>query len=98
MPIGAPSFREGLRWGAEVFAALSKVLADKGLLTGVGDEGGFAPNLDSNQAALDILLQAIETAGYTPALTLPLPSMWRPMNFMKTANMCLIMPAAPPLS
>ncbi|HIK25707.1 MAG TPA: phosphopyruvate hydratase [Thermosynechococcus sp. M46_R2017_013] len=66
MPIGAPSFREGLRWGAEVFAALSKVLADKGLLTGVGDEGGFAPNLDSNQAALDILLQAIETAGYTP--------------------------------
>ncbi|MFN4195116.1 MAG: phosphopyruvate hydratase [Thermosynechococcus sp.] len=66
MPIGAPSFREGLRWGAEVFAALRKVLADKGLLTGVGDEGGFAPNLDSNQAALDILLQAIETAGYTP--------------------------------
>lgn len=66
MPIGAPSFREGLRWGAEVFAALGKVLADKGLLTGVGDEGGFAPNLPSNQAALEILLQAIETAGYTP--------------------------------
>ena len=52
VPVGASSFREALRCGAEVFAALSKVLDDKGLLTGVGDEGGFAPNLDSNQAAL----------------------------------------------
>ncbi len=66
VPIGAPSFREALRWGAEVFAALSKVLDAKGLLTGVGDEGGFAPNLESNQAALELLVAAIEKAGYKP--------------------------------
>lgn len=66
VPVGAPTFREALRWGAEVFSALSKVLHDKGLLTGVGDEGGFAPNLESNQAALDLLLIAIEKAGYKP--------------------------------
>jgi enolase len=66
VPVGAPSFREALRWGAEVFAALSKVLDSQGLLTGVGDEGGFAPNLASNQVALDLLVQAIEQAGYQP--------------------------------
>lgn len=66
VPIGAPTFQEALRWGAEVFASLSKVLADEGLLTGVGDEGGYAPNLESNQEALDLLIQAIEKAGYTP--------------------------------
>ncbi|MEB3336157.1 MAG: phosphopyruvate hydratase [Leptolyngbyaceae bacterium] len=66
VPIGAPSFREALRWGAEVFTALSQVLKAKGLLTGVGDEGGFAPNLESNQAALDLLVAAIEKAGYKP--------------------------------
>ena len=66
VPVGAPSFREALRWGAEVFATLSKVLSDKGLLTGVGDEGGFAPNLESNQVALELLLAAIEKAGYKP--------------------------------
>lgn len=66
VPVGAPSFREALRWGAEVFASLSKVLDDKGLLTGVGDEGGFAPNLESNQAALELLMMAIEKAGYKP--------------------------------
>lgn len=66
VPIGAPTFSEALRWGAEVFASLSKVLKGKGLLTGVGDEGGFAPNLASNQEALELLLQAIEQAGYTP--------------------------------
>ncbi|NET39045.1 MAG: phosphopyruvate hydratase [Cyanothece sp. SIO1E1] len=66
VPIGASSFREALRWGAEVFACLSKVLQKQGLLTGVGDEGGFAPNLKSNQAALDLLLEAIEQAGYQP--------------------------------
>lgn len=66
VPVGAPSFREALRWGAEVFAALSKVLHDKGLATGVGDEGGFAPNLESNQAALDLLMTAIQKAGYKP--------------------------------
>jgi enolase len=66
VPIGASSFREALRWGAEVFSALSSVLKAQGLLTGVGDEGGFAPNLASNQAALDLLVAAIEKAGYKP--------------------------------
>jgi enolase len=66
VPVGAPSFREALRWGSEVFASLSKVLAAKNMLTGVGDEGGFAPNLGSNQEALDLLLAAIEQAGYKP--------------------------------
>jgi enolase len=66
VPLGAPTFSEALRWGAEVFASLSHVLKGKGLLTGVGDEGGFAPNLDSNQEALELLMQAIEQAGYKP--------------------------------
>lgn len=66
VPSGAGSFREALRWGAEVFASLSKVLDQKGLLGGVGDEGGFAPNLGSNQEALEILIAAIESAGYKP--------------------------------
>ncbi|MGF1601714.1 MAG: phosphopyruvate hydratase [Thermosynechococcaceae cyanobacterium] len=66
VPHGAPTFKEALRWGAEVFATLSQVLADQNLLTGVGDEGGYAPNLTSNQAALDLLMSAIEKAGYQP--------------------------------
>jgi enolase len=66
MPVGAPSFREALRWGAEVFATLSKVLKDKGLSTGVGDEGGYAPDLPSNKAALDLLMNAIEKSGFKP--------------------------------
>ena len=66
VPLGLPTFSEALRCGAEVFAALSKVLKDKGLLTGVGDEGGFAPNLKSNQEALDLLMTAIAQAGYQP--------------------------------
>ncbi|GGL35208.1 phosphopyruvate hydratase [Phycicoccus endophyticus] len=65
-PVGAESFREALRWGAEVYHALKGVLKDKGLATGLGDEGGFAPNLESNRAALDLILEAIEKAGYTP--------------------------------
>jgi len=64
MPLGAPSFAEGLRWGAEVFQCLKKVLQGRGLATSVGDEGGFAPNLDSNEEALQVILQAIEAAGY----------------------------------
>ncbi|MFN3362005.1 MAG: phosphopyruvate hydratase [Pseudanabaenaceae cyanobacterium] len=66
VPVGAPTFREALRYGAEVFAQLKEVLHDRHLSTSVGDEGGFAPNLESNQAALDLLLEAIEKAGYTP--------------------------------
>ncbi len=66
MPLGASSFREGLRMGAEVFHALKKVLKGKGLNTGVGDEGGFAPNLQSNEEALQVIIQAIGEAGYAP--------------------------------
>jgi len=65
-PIGAPSFREALRWGAEVYHSLKSVLKAQGLSTGLGDEGGFAPNLASNRAALDLILTAIEKAGLKP--------------------------------
>ena len=65
-PIGAPTFKEALRWGAEVYHTLKKVLHDRGLSTGLGDEGGFAPNLDSNRAALDVIMEAIEKAGFIP--------------------------------
>ncbi|AKT50185.1 phosphopyruvate hydratase [Arsenicicoccus sp. oral taxon 190] len=65
-PIGAPSFKEALRWGAEVYHALKSVLKERGLATGLGDEGGFAPNLESNRAALDLILDAIRAAGYEP--------------------------------
>ncbi len=64
LPVGAPNFREALRYGAEVFHTLKKVLHDRGLATAVGDEGGFAPNLDSNEEALEVILSAIEKAGY----------------------------------
>lgn len=66
MPIGAPSFREALRMGAEVFATLKKILKKSGQNTAVGDEGGFAPNLSSNEEAIQLVLQAIEEAGYKP--------------------------------
>jgi len=66
MPVGADTFAEGLRMGAEVFHHLKKVLSGKGLSTNVGDEGGFAPNLNSNEEALDTILMAIEKAGYKP--------------------------------
>ncbi|PAY21889.1 phosphopyruvate hydratase [Dietzia natronolimnaea] len=64
-PIGAPTFREALRMGAEVYHHLKSVLKDKGLSTGLGDEGGFAPSVDSTKAALDLIVEAIEKAGYT---------------------------------
>lgn len=70
-PIGAESFSEALRWGAEVYHTLKKVLKNKGLATGLGDEGGFAPNLGSNREALDLILEAIKEAGYTPASRSP---------------------------
>jgi len=66
MPTGAPSFTEALRMGSEVFHHLKKVLHDKGLGTAVGDEGGFAPDLKSNEEALEVILKAIENAGYVP--------------------------------
>jgi enolase len=65
-PIGAPTFREALRWGAETYHALKSVLKSRGLNTGLGDEGGFAPSLPSNREALDLILEAIGKAGFTP--------------------------------
>ncbi|WP_101843101.1 phosphopyruvate hydratase [Halobacillus sp. Marseille-P3879] len=66
MPVGAPTFKEAIRMGAEIFHALKKVLKSKGYNTGVGDEGGFAPNLGSNEEALSTIIEAIEEAGYKP--------------------------------
>lgn len=67
MPVGAPSFKEALRWCAEVFHALAKILKDKGLATSVGDEGGFAPNLSSDEETIETILEAVKAAGYEPA-------------------------------
>jgi enolase len=66
MPAGASSFSEGLRWGTEIFHHLKSVLKSKGMSTNVGDEGGFAPNLSSNEEAIEVIIQAIEKAGYRP--------------------------------
>jgi enolase len=66
IPLGAPSFREAVRYGAEVFHALKKIIDAKGMSTAVGDEGGFAPNVASHEAALQMLIEAIDKAGYTP--------------------------------
>ena len=65
-PLGAPTFRDALRWGAEVYHTLKAVIKERGLSTGLGDEGGFAPNLSSNAAALDLIIEAIEKAGFKP--------------------------------
>ena len=66
MPVGAPSFREGIRWCTEVFHSLKKILADRGLSTAVGDEGGFAPDLEDEEEALKTIMEGIEKAGYAP--------------------------------
>lgn len=66
MPVGAPSLKEAVRWGAEVFHALKKVLKSKGHITAVGDEGGFAPNLGSNEEPLEVIVEAIKAAGFVP--------------------------------
>jgi enolase len=65
IPVGAPSFREALRYGAEVFHALKKILHDRGISTAVGDEGGFAPSVENHEAAIQMILEAIDKAGYT---------------------------------
>ena len=72
IPTGAPDFREGLRWGSEIFHNLKSILKAKGLVTSVGDEGGFAPNLGSNEEALQVIMEAIEKAGYTGKISLAL--------------------------
>ena len=64
IPVGAPSFREAVRYGAEVFHALKKIIDGKGMTTAVGDEGGFAPNVASHEAAIQLILEAIDKAGY----------------------------------
>lgn len=66
LPVGAPTFREALRYGAEVFHALKKIIHDKGMSTAVGDEGGFAPSVENHEAAIQMIIQAIENAGYEP--------------------------------
>jgi enolase len=71
-PIGAETFSDAVRWGAEVYHALKGVLKERGLSTGLGDEGGFAPNLDSNRAALDLIIEAIKKAGYQPGTDIAL--------------------------
>ena len=72
LPVGAETFSEGLRWGVETYHALKSILHAQGLSTGLGDEGGFAPNLSSNRAALDLLLEAITKAGFTPGTDIAL--------------------------
>ena len=73
MPVSAPTFKEAIRMGAEVFHNLKAVLHDKGLNTAVGDEGGFAPNLKSNEEAIQTVIEAIEKAGYKPGVDVKLP-------------------------
>lgn len=72
LPVGAPSFREALRYGAEVFHALKKILHDRGMSTAVGDEGGFAPTVENHEEAIQMILQAIENAGYEPGTQIAL--------------------------
>ena len=72
LPIGAPTYREALRWGTETYHTLKKILNEEGLSTGLGDEGGFAPDLPTNRAALELLVRAIEQAGFTPGTDIAL--------------------------
>jgi enolase len=72
LPVGAPSFREAIRWGAECFHALKKIIDAKGMSTAVGDEGGFAPNVASHEAAIQMILEAVEKAGYQPGAQIAL--------------------------
>jgi enolase len=69
MPVGAPTFSEGLRWGVEIFHTLKSVLKKKGFSTNVGDEGGFAPNIQSNEEAIDTVMEAIQASGYKAGFT-----------------------------
>ncbi len=89
MPVGAASFSEAMRWGVETYHALAKVLHDRGLSTGIGDEGGFAPNLASNEDALKLLLDAIEAAGYTPGEQISLAMDVASTEFFKDDNYVL---------
>ena len=89
IPVGAPSFREALRWGAETFHALKKILHDKGMSVAVGDEGGFAPNVESHEAAIQLILDAITAAGYTPGEQIALGLDCAASEFYKDSQYCL---------
>lgn len=89
MPVGASSFSEALRWGVETYHALAKVLHDRGLSTAIGDEGGFAPNLASNEEALKLLMEAIEKAGRVPGEEIALATDVASSEFFKDGNYVL---------
>lgn len=89
VPTGAPSFKEALRWGAEVFHALKKTLSENGFSTNVGDEGGFAPALPSTQAALDCIMTAIESAGYRPGEDIGLALDVAASEFYRDGRYCM---------
>ena len=89
MPVGAPSFSEAIRYGAEIFHALKSLLSSRGLATAVGDEGGFAPNLKSNEEALVLLIQAIEKVGLTPGKDVCLALDMASSEFYKDGKYCL---------
>lgn len=89
LPVGAPSFSESIRYGTEVFHALKTVLAKQGLNTAVGDEGGFAPDLSSNEAAIDTILEAIQLAGFTPGKEIYLGLDVASSEFYKNGEYCL---------
>ncbi|HEY6530661.1 MAG TPA: phosphopyruvate hydratase [Acidimicrobiales bacterium] len=89
MPVGAASFSEALRWGAETYHVLKKVLHEKGLSTAIGDEGGFAPNLDSNEEAVQLLIAAIEKAGFTPGEDIAIALDAASTEFYKDGNYVL---------
>ncbi len=97
MPVGAPTFAESLRMGAEVFHSLRGVLIAKGFATGVGDEGGFAPNLKSNREALDLIVSAIEKAGYKPGSDVLLALDCAASSFYKDGKYTLAGEGAPPM-
>jgi enolase len=89
MPVGAASFSEALRWGAETYHVLKKVLQDRGLSTSIGDEGGFAPNLASNEDAVKLLIEAIEKAGFTPGADIAIALDAASTEFYKGGNYVL---------
>ncbi|MFA6922487.1 MAG: phosphopyruvate hydratase [Gallionella sp.] len=89
IPVGAPSFREALRYGAEVFHALKKLIDSKGMPTTVGDEGGFAPNLPSNEAALKLIVEGIEAAGFVPGADVAIGVDCASSEFYKDGLYCL---------
>ena len=89
MPVGASTFSEAMRWGIETYHALAKVLSERGLSTGIGDEGGFAPNLASNEDALKLLVEAIELAGYVPGEQIALTMDVASTEFFKDGNYVL---------